>query len=189
MLTEETKIMRYAGNMACAYDYALSGAMERSIEKMSKEDCLEAIRKLYMLASSGLAIYDENMSHRVKWAKNISDYKQQVGGYDNDNIAGVENWDIEEVYKAYYKEKEVIETSLVLGDLAKETGEAVSVIASKVGIKKWTLMHWISFQEEISSKFRKAIIALNEEGRPYTIYDLFKWVTDNYGDKHKIKTE
>ena len=40
MLTEEQKIMRYAGNLICAYDYALSGNMTRIIEKMSKEDCI-----------------------------------------------------------------------------------------------------------------------------------------------------
>ena len=189
MLTEETKIMRYAGNMVCAFDYALSGDMERAIEKMSKENCLESIRKLYTITTGGVAIYDEAASVRAKWAKNISDYKQQTAGYSNDDIAAVENWNVEEVYKAYYKEKAVIETSLILNNLCKATGESVGMIAYKVGIKKWTLLHWTSLQEEISPKFQEAIKTLESEGRPYTIYDVFAWVTDKYGDKNKIKPQ
>lgn len=189
MLTEETKIMRYAGNIVCAFDFAVSGEMERSIEKMSREDCLEAIRKLYIIVMGGVAIYDEAASARAKWADNIWAYKQQVGGYKNDEIACVGNWNLEEVSKAYSKQRTVIETSLTLGNLCRATGESVGMIACKVGIKKWTLLHWMDFQEEISPKFQKAIKALESAGGPYTVYDVFKWVTDKYGNRNAVKPQ
>ena len=186
MLTEEQKIMRYAGNMACAYDYAMTGIMEREIEKMSKEDCLASIRKLYTLVSKSFSLYDEGMAVRIKNAKNIWDFKQQIGGYNNDQIIGVSEWNPLEVYRAYYKEKKAIETSLILNSLCRQTGESVGMIAAKVGIKKWTLLHWICFQEEISPKFQESIIALEERKKPYTVYDLFDYVSEVYGTKNKI---
>ena len=189
MLTEEQKIMRYAGNLICAYDYALYGSMTRNIEKMSKEDCLESIRKLYTLVNTDIPNYDEEMTIRIKSASNIWNYKQQVEKFNNDDITGVEEWNVEEVYKAYNKEKDVIQSSLILGNLCKATGESVGMIACKVGIKKWTLLHWICFQEEISYKFIKAIKVLGEKGEPYTIYDLFDYVSATYGTKNKIKPQ
>ena len=189
MLTEEQKIMRYAGNLICAYDYALYGSMTRNIEKMSKEDCLESIRKLYTLVNTDIPNYDEEMTIRIKNAGNIWNYKQQVEKFNNDDIVGVEEWNLEEVYKAYNKEKTVIETSLILNNLCKATGESVGMIAYKVGIKKWTLLHWVCMQEEISPKFQDAIKTLESEGRPYTVYDVFAWVTDKYGTKNKIKPQ
>ena len=185
MLTEEQKIMRYAGNLICAYDYALSGSMTRNIEKMSKEDCIETIRKFYDLAYVNTPTYDEEMTIRIKNASNIWNYKQMEKGFNNDDIMGVEEWNLEEVYKAYNKEKDVIQSSLILGNLCKATGEKISAIAYKVGIKKWTLFHWICMQEEISLKFINALKVLGEKGEPFTVYDLFDYVSATYGTKNK----
>ena len=189
MLTEEQKIMRYAGNLACVYDYALCDTMERPVEQMSKESCLSAIRKLYALLDGDIGRYPKDMTVRAKWAKNIWDFKQQTTHYNNDSIIGAKDWDPIEVYKAYYKEKKVIQTSLVLNRLCGETDESIGQIAYKVGIKKWTLLHWVCFQEEISPKFQEAIIAMEDKGEPYTVYDLFDYVSAVYGTKNKIKPQ
>ena len=186
MLTEEQKIMRYAGNLICAYDYALYDNMARDIEKMSKEDCLESIRKLYTLVNTDIPNYDEEMTIRIKSASNIWNYKQMEKGYNNDDIMAVEEWSLEEVYKAYNKEKDVIQSSLILGNLCKAAGESIGSIAYKVGIKKWTLIHWICFQEEISLKFINALKVLGEKGEAFTVYDLFDYVSATYGTKNKI---
>jgi hypothetical protein len=186
MLTEEQKIMKYAGNLACVYDYALCDTMERPIEQMSKEDCLSAIRKLYALLDGDIGRYPKDMTVRAKWAKNIWDFKQQTTRYTNDSIISVIDWDPVEVHKAYYKQKDAIEASVILNNLCKASGEPIGTIAYKVGIRKWTLVHWTCFQEEISPKFVAAIIALEDKGEPYTIYDLFDYVSATYGTKNKI---
>ena len=186
MTSEEQKIMRYAGNMACAYDYALYGNMEREITALSKEDCLASIRKLYTLVNGNSSLYDRDMAIRAKWAKNIWDFKAQTLHYNNDDIIAITDWNPVEVYKAYYTQKDVINTSLILNNLCRESGEPIGAISYKVGIKKWTLVHWTCFQEEISPKFREAINAMEDRKKPYTVYDLFDYVSAKYGTKNKI---
>lgn len=188
--TDEQKAMRYAGRVACIYDWAVLGATDRTLEALSKEECIKAIRKLFVFSKSIDNRKYPDMERKARLSRNLW---TQVGktypGITNERIEETQ-WDSEEVMKAYEYIAREIRASEILRRLMDETGLPYIEIAARVGIKRWTLVHWIDFQEEISQKFVKVILDDFEvRGIPYTVFDVFDRVTEVYGDKNKIKTE
>lgn len=162
--------MRYAARLTCIYDWT-QGGMDREAERLSKADCIEAIRKLWPVRET-----DENV---LRLWNIIGD---EFPGVSNGSITEAEKWDIAELVRVYNMQRREIEAVDLLKRVYEKDGRDLFAIAKGCDVYCWTLKGWMDFRKHIPWKMVKSLEALEKGGTDYTIKDAFEGMKEVCGN-------
>ena len=153
--------MRYAARLACIYDWSVYGCMDRTMEKLSRQDCLDAITALSRLTDP-LA------------GKLWSIVGDMFPGIGNGDIEKADKWIIPELTKAYEKQKREINAVQRLREVFYSEGISMMDLQKQTGEPYVHFMRWTRFQKHIPDLMVQAVESLDSTKRPWKTSDVFR---------------
>lgn len=159
--------MRYAGRLTAIYDWAFSGICDRTPERLSRADCIEAIRNLWNS-------YKDDKDVDRLWSLVSNDFP----GIGNKQIEEASFWNLREVCRLYDMQRRELEAVEVLKSLYEKDGRGLFEIADENHVYPWTLTAWMDYGKRITWFLVQSIEALKEAGKPFDLNDALKGMAE-----------
>ena len=154
--------MRYAARLACIYDWIVYGYMDRTMEKLSRQDCLDAITALSRLT--------DPLAEKL-WSI-VGDMFLKIG---NEDIKKADKWVLPELVRNYDMQKrEILAAQRLREVFNSEDDLTIFDVERLTGTYCWEFNGWLDFRNKIPWLVVQAVESLDATKRPWKTLDVFR---------------
>ena len=154
--------MRYAARLACIYDWSVYGCMDRTMEKLSRQDCLDAITALSRLP--------DPLADKL-WSI-VGDMFPRIG---NGDIEKADKWVLPELVRNYDMQKrEILATQRLREVFNSEDDLTIFDVERLTGTYCWEFNGWLDSRNKIPWLVVQAIENLDATKRPWKTLNVFR---------------
>lgn len=158
-MSKDKKAMRYAARLTAIYDW--HKGIERTPERLSKADCIEAVH--------GLSSVHEYFVRQL-WDQASNEFPH-IG---NEDIEAVYKWILPEVIRVYDMQIREIKAVGRLREVFEAEGTTLSELQEQTGELYWRFAAWINFHNRLPWLMVLAVESLDSTKRPWKTFEVYK---------------
>ena len=159
MPKDDKKALRYAARLTAIYDW-YRGEDDRTVENLSKDRCLEAVRALSFVQDKGVT----NL-----WDQASSEFPH-IG---NTDIKAVEKWILPEVCRVYNMQRREIRACERLSAVYEAEGTPLKEIQNRSGEAYWRFAGWLNYTVRMPWLVVLAVESLDASKTPWKTFDVY----------------
>jgi len=162
MITNKNRAaLRYAARLTAIYDWSVFQSMDRTLEQLTKENCLKAVYALGELS-------DPLVEKLWSIVGNI------LPGIRNKDVEVADPWYIKEVAHAYELQRREINAVQRLREVFYSEGITLPELQEQTGKPYLYFLRWTRFQCRIPYYFVLAVESLDRTKRPWKTFEVYE---------------